>query len=175
MTTLLLTCMFSIAQTTSASALFEERRANQVGILYWLQDEQLDVRLTESDARVGRRYHVYFRSNVGGFLVVFLTVDGSELTARTFPPYTGLSLRPGDEFRLPGTFELAQPGSTHGLVFLFARSQTEMVRTAGQALDKLDQLRSNLVLENAARGPEIGTYVVNRAGHQPAAIIGVTR
>jgi hypothetical protein len=86
-----------------------------------------------------------------------------------------LLLQPGGEFRVPGTFRLTPDGSSEGLVFLFARSQTEMVRTFDQALEKLARLTPALISETIAEGAEVGTYVVNRGGAQPSAIIRVTR
>jgi hypothetical protein len=162
------------AQSPSASALFRAGDTRYVGIRYWLQAED-GTRLTEAQAQAGKQYSVHLRSNVAGFLMVFLTADGSELTPKTYPPYGGLQLQPGGEFRVPGTFHLAPGGSSDGLVFLFARSQTEMVRTFDQALEKLARLTPALISETVAEGAEPGTYVVNRNGAQPSAVIRMTR
>jgi hypothetical protein len=162
------------AQTPSASELFRAGDVRYVGIRYWLQAED-GTRLTEAQAQAGKRYSVHLRSNVGGFLMVFLIADGSELTSMTYPPYGGLQLQPGSEFRLPGTYQLVQGGPSDGVVFLFARSQTEMVRTFDQALDKLARLTPALISETVAAGAELGTYVVNRNGAQPSAVIRMTR
>lgn len=107
--------------------------------------------------------------------MVFLTADGSELTFQTHPPYGGLELRSGGEFKLPGTYRLAQDGSAERLVFLFARSQTEMVRTSDQAIEKLARLGPALISETVAKGAELGTYVVNRYGAPLSATIRLTR
>jgi hypothetical protein len=162
------------AQTPTAGELFRGGSTQYVGIRYWLQAED-GSRLTEARAQPAKQYSVHLRSNVAGFLVVFSTADGSELTDKTYPPYGGLLLQPGSEFRIPGTFRLAPEGSSEGLVFLFARSQTEMVRTFDQALEKLARLTPALISETIAEGAELGTYVVNRNGAQPSAIIRLTR
>jgi hypothetical protein len=86
-----------------------------------------------------------------------------------------LELRQGGEFTLPGTYHLAQNGSSERIVFLFARSQTEVVRTSNQAIEKLARLGPALISETLADGVELGTYVVNRNGAQPSAAIRLTR
>jgi hypothetical protein len=171
-----LLCGLSLAaaRTQTASELFRGGSIQYVGIRYWLQTED-GSRLTEAKAQPGKQYSVHLRSNVAGFLMVFSTADGAELTDSTYPPYGGLLLQPGGEFRVPGTFRLTPDGSSEGLVFLFARSQTEMVRTFDQALEKLARLTPALISETIAEGAEVGTYVVNRGGAQPSAIIRVTR
>lgn len=161
-------------QPPSASALFQSGSTQYVGIRYWLQNEG-GSRLIEAQAEPAERYSVHFRSNFGGFLMVFSAGDGSELTPRTYPPYGGLELQPGGEFRLPGTYRLARDGSPEYLVFLFARSQTEMVRTFDQALEKLARLGPDLISETVSEGAELGTYVVNRSGAQSSATIRLTR
>jgi hypothetical protein len=161
-------------QTPSASEVFRAGNTQYVGIRYWLQKED-GSRLTEAQAQPGNQYSVHLRSSVAGFLMVFLTADGSELTPRTLPPYGGLQLQSGGEFRLPGTYRLAPDGSSGGLVFLFARSQTEMVRTVDQAIEKLARLTPDLISETVAEGTELGTHVFNRRGAQPSAIIRLTR
>lgn len=107
--------------------------------------------------------------------MVFLTADGSELTFQSHPPYGGLQLGPGGEFKLPGTYHLAQDGSSERLVFLFARSQTEMVRTFDQAIEKMARLGPALISETVGEGAELGTYVVNRNGAQSSGTIRLTR
>lgn len=161
-------------QSPSASALFRQGNTQYVGIHYWLQNDD-GSRLTEARAQPARQYSVHLRSNVAGFLVVFLTADGSELTPRSYPSYGGLELRQGGEFTLPGTYHLAQNGSSERIVFLFARSQTEVVRTSNQAIEKLARLGPALISETLADGVELGTYVVNRNGAQPSAAIRLTR
>ena len=174
MTRLVLAATLLATQAPSVSALFRSGSTQYVGIRYWLQDEG-GTRLTEAQAQPASRYSVHFRSNVGGFLVVFVAADRSELTSRTYPPYAGLELQPGGEFRLPGTYRLARDGSSDYLVFLFARSQTEMVRTFDQAVEKLTRLGPDLVSEKVAEGAELGTYVLNRSGAQSSATICLTR
>jgi hypothetical protein len=151
-----------------------------VAIQYWLQAED-GRRLTESQAQPGTRYSLHLRNNVGGYLTVFLTTDGTELTTPN-GPYPGQLLPPDTEFVAPGTLRLTAEGSSERVVFLFARSQTERVRTAEQALEKLDRLRERtgangpaLVTETVGEGPDVGTYVVNRYGAQPASTIRLAR
>jgi hypothetical protein len=174
MVRLVLAVTLLIAQAPSASALFREGHTGYIGIRYWLQTED-GSRLTEAQAQPGKRYSVQIRSNVAGLLMVFVTADGSELTSPTHPPYGGMELRPGSEFTLPGTFRLVQDVSSERLVFLFARSQTEMVRTAVQAMEKLGRLGPSLVSETVAEGAELGTYVVNRHGNPSSATMRMTR
>jgi hypothetical protein len=174
MTRLVLAVTLLATQTPSASALFRAGSTQYVGIQYWLQNED-GSRLTEAQAKPARQYSVYLRSNVGGFLMVFSTADDSELTFKTSPPYGGLELRADGEFKLPGTYRLAQDGSSERLVFLVARSQTEMVRTSDQAIEKLARLGPALISETVAEGAELGTYVVNRSGAPTSATIRLTR
>ena len=155
---LVLAATLLATQSPSASALFRQGNTQYVGIHYWLQNDD-GSRLTEARAQPARQYSVHLRSNVAGFLVVFLTADGSELTPRSYPPYGGLELRQGGE----------------RIVFLFARSQTEVVRTSDQAIEKLARLGPALISETLADGVELGTYVVNRKGAQPSAAIRLTR
>jgi hypothetical protein len=171
-----LLCGLSLAaaRPQTASELFRGGSTQYVGIRYWLQAED-GSRLTEVKAQPGKQYSIHLRCNVGGFLIVFSTADGSELTDRTHPPYAGSVLQPGSEFRIPGTFRLTPDGASEELVFLFARSQTELVRTFDQALEKLARLTPALISETIAGGADLGTYVVNRNGAQPSAIIRVTR
>ena len=141
MTRLVLVATLLATQAPSVSALFRSGSTQYVGIRYWLQNEG-GTPLTESQAPPASRYSVHFRSNVAGFLVAFSGADGPELTSRTCPPYAGLELQPGGEFRLPGAYRLARDGSSEYLVFLFARSQIEVVRTFDQAVGdhSLDQM-----------------------------------
>lgn len=182
MTRLLLAAtLLAATQTSGASELFRAGDTRYVGIRYWLQKED-GSRLTEAQAQPEKEYSIHLRSNVGGFLMVFLTADGTELTYQTNPPYGGLQLRPGSEFRLPGTYHLALDGSSERLVFLLARSQTEMVRTSDQAIEKLARLREDahslapaLISETITEGAELGTYVVNRYGAPLSATIRLTK
>jgi hypothetical protein len=174
MSRLVLVAALLATQTPGASALFRAGSTQYVGIRYWLQNEA-GTRLTEAQAQPASQYSVHFRSNLGGFLIVFVAADGSELTPRTYLPYGGLELQSGGEFRLPGTYRLARDGSSEYLVFLFARSQTEIVRTFDQAVEKLARLGPDLLSETVADGAELGTYVVNRSGAQSSATIRLTR
>jgi hypothetical protein len=174
MTRFILAAALLVPQAPSASALFRQWNTQYVGIQYWLQSED-GRRLTEAQAQPAKQYTVHLRSNVAGLLVVFLTGSGSELTPGTYPPYAGLELQSGGEFRLPGTYHLAEGGSSERLVFLFARSQTEIVRTSDQAIAKLARLAPDLVSETIAAGAELGTYVVHRSGGQSSGTIRLTR
>ena len=174
MTRLVLVATLLATQSPSASTLFRSGSTQYVGIRYWLQNEG-GSRLIEAQAQPAGQYSFHLRSNVAGFLVVFSAADGSELTPRTYPKYAGLELQPGGEFRLPGTYHVARDGSSEGLVFLFARSQTELVRTVDQAIEKLARLGPDLISETVAEGAELGTYVVNRNGAQSSATIRLTR
>jgi hypothetical protein len=174
MTRLVLFATLVATHAPSASALFRAGSVQPVVIRYWLQNED-GSRLTEAQAQPAGRYSLHFRSNVAGFLVVFSAADGAELTPRTYSPYAGLELQSGGEFRLPGTYRLPRDGSSEYLVFLFARSQTELVRTIDQALEKLARLGPDLISETVSEGAELGTYVVNRSGAQSSATIRLTR
>jgi hypothetical protein len=81
----------------------------------------------------------------------------------------------GAQYRVPGTFQLAPADSSERIVFLFARSQTEMVRTADQAIANLERVKTDLISETLPKGPDVATYIVNRTGGQPAAVIRLTR
>jgi hypothetical protein len=168
-----------VAQSNGAHSMFRVGDWNNVAIQYWLQAED-GHRLTESQAQPGTRYSLHLRNNVAGFLTVFLTADGTELTTRN--GNAGQLLPPDSEFVAPGTLRLTAEGSLEQVVFLFARSQTEQVATASQALAKLDRLRQRtgaygpaLVTETVGEGPDVGTYVVNRYGAQPASTIRLAR
>lgn len=155
----------------TAQSLFRRGSTEYVGIQYWLQTED-GTRVTEAAAHPNARYELHMRCNVAGFLTVYL-IDGAELTSMSSPPYAGLELKAGGWFKAPGTFRLT--GGKAGMVFLFARSQSEQVRTADEGLAKLERLRAALVSGTVSEGADLGTYVVNSQGNQPAGTIRLVR
>jgi len=166
-------------QTDSAAALYRSGGTQFVGFHYWLQAED-GTRLTEAQAQEGKGYSLHLRNNVGGYLSVFVTVDGVQLTP--MDEYAGFQLQGNEGYVARGPFRLAPEASAERIVVLFARSQTEQVRTAQQALEKLGTLRAqagpyglSLVTEIVKDGAGLGTYVVHRDGGQPSTTIRLTR
>ena len=104
--------------------------------------------------------------------------DGQQVTPMQ-SRWTGYRLHGGRVYVVPGSYDLA-PSSSAGLGFLFARSQTEQVDNVEAFRAKFQSLSSAvgptglpaLVAESEdAIAGEVGTYVVNRDGNQPAAVI----
>lgn len=141
-----------------------------VGIEYWLQDKA-GARLTEHRIAPGVRYTLHIKSNSAGFLGVWTTLDGERLTA-DYEGYPGHRLEAHTSYRVPGDFRKSSSASEGSVVVLFSRSQTEQVRTAEQALQKLGRLRPYLFSEPGAK---VSTFVYHREGGQPSVEIPVTR
>jgi hypothetical protein len=156
----------------SAHELYRLASPQYVGIRYWLDTEN-GTRVTAASARPATRYVLHLQCNTEGFLTVF-DADRRELTPRSYPPYPGLLLRAGQQFDVPGTLKLA-PEGVAGVVFLFARSQTEQVDGADQAVTKLARLRPYLMTEIVSEGVQLGTYVVHPRGAQSAGTIRLVR
>jgi hypothetical protein len=151
-----------------------------VGIHYWLEASD-GTRMAEDRAMsAGGRFTLHIRSNTGGYLTVWSKVSGTQLTPMQ-GRWTGYELDGGQEYVVPGDFRPARIPS-EGLVVLFARSQTEQVGSAADALAKLQRIarmvdaagRPQLIKEtDETTIGQIGTYVVHTDGAQPAAEIPI--
>jgi hypothetical protein len=141
-----------------------------VGIEYWLESKA-GLRLTEHTIAPGVRYTLHIKSNSAGFLGVWTTSNGERVT----PDYEGFSghrLEAHTVYVAPGDFRKSSSPSDGSVVVLFSRSQTEQVRTAEQALQKLNRLGPALFSEPGAKG---STFIYHRDGAQPAVQISITR
>ena len=169
---------FSIATTlaqSNAKALFQSGNPEiNVGIQYWLQTAD-GRRLTERmAASVTGPLTLHVRSNIGGFLAVWTTVDGHMLT----PGYEGFAghlIQANDTYDVGGGFRIATSENDGRVVILFARSQTEQVRRVEDAMRKLSRLLPSTTKQSDEAPGAIGTYVVNREGNQPGVEISITR
>ena len=133
------------------------------GIHYWFEDGTGKPATEQQARKTPGPFGLLIRASCNGFLTAFDLETGAELTSREDGRYSGYRL--GDEiFRLPGAFVL-QPDSVGRLIVVWARSQTEVARRAGDAPDRLQQLwKWNPIVrasEEAAPG-EVGNYVVNQ-------------
>jgi hypothetical protein len=162
----------------SPSAPFPAR--GHVGIHYWLETARGEPLTEDRAAREGERFTLHIRSNTDGYLSVWLLDSGRQLTPMQ-NQWPGYQLPGGQEYIVPGSFRLAR-SSESGLVVLFARSQTEQVDSAEKARRKLEGLskatgRAGLLAliteTDRATARQVGTYVVNRDGGQPAAIVRI--
>ena len=169
---------------SGAKALYDSQSPfHNVGIHYWLQASD-GTRFTERmPSAPTRRFTLHIRSNTGGLLGVWSTSDGAMLPP-TYGGYPGHPIQRFAEYVVPGDFRLSQSESDGRVVVLFARSQTEQVREAPDALRKLDRLGKVIHLDgqpsvlteiDESTGLSVGTYVVNRNGNQPGAALPITR
>jgi len=164
----------ALAQPERASALYHQNSVQYVGICYWLQADD-GSRVTESQAKPDQRYSLHIRNNVAGFLSVWSIADGQQLTPMP-TPWVGFEMSPPGEFVVSGVFRIAPENSPQGLFVLFGRSQTEHVKTVAEGLAKLERLkRAGQVTETVTEGADVGTYVVNPFGNQPATTIKLMR
>jgi hypothetical protein len=176
----------AVAQTPSPSRLFRDPGAPQVvGIHYWLQDSG-GTHLTMEQAREGHRYSLHMRGNTLGYLTVWSTADGKQVTPMVRPTHGDRGIVNGfildrAEFVAPGDFQLgADPA--HRLIVLFARGQQEQVLDVESALSKMTRLVSStgplgpaLMSESVSTGANRETYVVNRYGSQVSFALALTR
>ena len=180
----LLAVGLSSSTQSGAKALFGSRNPRQnVGIHAWLQSRD-GTRLTPSSAAAFTGpFTLHVRSNTAGFLGVWTTSDGAMLTPMS-DGYSGHLLPELAEYVVPGDFRLSRSQSDGRVIVLFARSQTEQVREAKQAAEKLDRLTRAMNLDghpsmvtevDDSRGTSTGTYVVNRDGNQPGVVLPLTR
>jgi hypothetical protein len=151
-----------------------------VGIHYWLETRD-GTRVATTRARVDVTYALHMRSNTEGLLTVWSDPTGLQLTPMQ-SQWAGYRLDAGHEYVVAGTFRPAR-STSEGTVFVFARSQTEVPRTADGTREKLRLLSGRLAADglpslvsetDEETTGQIGTYVVNRDGNQPAAEIPLT-
>jgi hypothetical protein len=149
-----------------------------VGIQYWFENEQGTRFAQARDAGVGARVRMHIQSNTEGFLTVWLTDEsqegGIQLTAME-GRWTGYLMEPRRDYVVPGEITLPAAGSNTRVLILFARSQTEQVRTAADAREKIRRLSMALARDGAlaivqetdtSTPGQVGTYVVHREGAQ---------
>jgi hypothetical protein len=156
-----------------------------VGIQYWFENEQGTRFAQARDAGVGARVRMHIQSNTEGFLTVWMT-DRSHETGIELTPiqgqWAGSLMEPRRDYAVPGEMTVPDAGSDTRVLILFARSQTEQVRTAAQAHEKIRRLSAAvardgglaIVQETDTLTPgQVGTYVVHRAGAQPGVEIEI--
>lgn len=144
------------------------------GIHYWFEDGH-GVPSTESGAaKVGGRFVLHVRNNVGnGFLTVWSMEGegGVELTPRTFPPYPGFELGK-QEYVVPGEFQFKSGAAPRSVLLVFSRSQTEQSGSPAHARTNLRRILSwrwkdspQVISESdETTVGQVGTYVVNQVG-----------
>ena len=175
---------------TGAKALFHSPAGSSanpfgpVGIQYWFENEQ-GTRFTQArEAGVGARVRLHIETNTEGFLTVWITTgsdEGIQLTPME-GQWTGYRLEGRREYVVPGEITIPPVGSGTRVLVLFARSQTEQVRSAAGAREKIRRLLSApardgalaIVQEADTSTPgHVGTYVVHREGAQPGVEIEI--
>jgi hypothetical protein len=96
--------------------------------------------------------------------------------------WAGHLMEPRRDYVVPVKITVPAAGSDTRVLILFARSQTEQVRAAAQAREKIRRVSmamardgaSAIVQEADTSTPgQIGTYVVNRMGAQPGVEIEI--
>ena len=152
-----------------------------VGIQYWFENEQ-GTRFTQArDAGVGARVRLHVQCNTEGFLTAWMTDNSQEGGIQLTPErvWAGYLMEPRRDYVVPG--EITVPAATRVLI-LFARSQTEQVRTVAGAREKIRRLSMAvardgglaIVQEADTSTPgQTGTYVVRREGAQPGVEIEI--
>lgn len=154
-----------------------------VGIQYWFENGQGARFARARDAGVGARVHLHVQSNTDGFLGVWMT-DGSQEGMELTPggEWAGYRIEAHHDYAVPAEITVPARGSATRVLILFARSQTEQVRTAAQAREKIRRVSmvkardgaSAIVQEADTSTPgQIGTYVVHRMGAQPGVEIEI--
>ena len=146
-----------------------------VGIHYWFENEQ-GTRFTRAhDAGGGARVHLHVQSNTEGWLTVWMADKGQPSGIQLTPErmWAGYPMEPGRDYVVPSTITVPATGSDTRVLILFARSQTEQVRTAAGAREKIRQLSAAapdgalaIVQESDNSTGQVGGYVVNRLGAQ---------
>jgi hypothetical protein len=156
-----------------------------VGIQYWFENEQGARFAQAREAGVGARVHLHVQCNTPGFLTAWITdksQDGGIQLTHTEGQWTGYAMEPRRDYVVPGEITVPDAGSDTRVLILFARSQTEQVRTAAQAHEKIRRLSAAvardgglaIVQETDTLTPgQVGTYVVHRAGAQPGVEIEI--
>ena len=156
-----------------------------VGIHYWFENEQATRFAQAREAGVGARVRLHVQCNTGGWLTVWMTDKSQEGGIQLTPmegEWAGHLMEPRRDYVVPVKITVPAAGSDTRVLILFARSQTEQVRAAAQAREKIRRVSmamardgaSAIVQEADTSTPgQIGTYVVNRMGAQPGVEIEI--
>jgi hypothetical protein len=151
-----------------------------VGIQYWFENGQATRFTKARDAGVGAGVRLHVQSNTTGFLGVWMTSgshEGVELT-----PDGGYLMDAHYDYAVPGEITVPAGGNATRVLILFARSQTEQVRTAADAREKIRRLSLGMARDGAlaivqeadtSTPGQVGTYVVHRMGAQPGVEIEI--
>jgi hypothetical protein len=145
-----------------------------VGIHYWFEDAGHQQVTAFQAASLGGAYRLHIRSNVPGFMGIW-SVDGQrlQLTPEQLSGYGANTVVPERNYIVSGDYEFSPSSRPTSLFVLFSRSETETVRTAADARNKLDDIASRiskkglpqLVHETeSSRTGQVGHYVVNQTG-----------
>jgi hypothetical protein len=172
------------AAQSGAKALFHSPAGSSanpfgpVGIDYWFENEQ-GTRFTQArDAGIGARVRLHIQCNTGGWLTVWMTDKRQDPGIQLTPmegQWTGHSMEPRRDYVVPGEIIVPAAGSETRLLILFARSQTEQVRTAAEAREKIRRLTMAVARDGAlaivqeadtSTPGQVGTYLVHREGAQ---------
>jgi hypothetical protein len=172
------------AQAGGASKLFHGHQPFQfVGVRLWLVSSSGQAATDDAVSFADGPFVLHVESNTAGFLSVWSTSDGAQLTP-TFKGYSGHRLDARMDYVVPGRFRRSRASSEGELLVLFARAQMEQVPSAAAARTKIGRLLASpsvrhsgpQVVSEIDRSPErIGRYVVNRDGAQPAAVLQLVR
>ena len=160
-------------QTQSASELYRLNSVGDVGIHYWLEGAD-GTRVAESRAEPGKPYALHIRNNVGGWLSVWSTADGAQLTPMPRGGSGSIGRQAGSSSR-QGPSASPRRAPPKRIFVLFARSQTEPVTTVEDGLAKLERLKPFQITETVSTGGGVGTDVVNVQGGQPGVMIRLMR
>jgi hypothetical protein len=181
------------AAQSSAKALFNGPAGSTanpfgpVGIQYWFENEQGTRFAQAREAGVGARVRLHVRANTGGWLGVWITDMSQEGGIQLTPmegQWGGYLMEPRRDYVLPGEITVPAAGSDTRVLILFARSQTEQVRTAAEAREKIRRLSVGVARDGAlaivqetdtSTPGQVGTYVVHRGGAQPGVEIEIGR
>jgi len=156
-----------------------------VGIRFWFEID--GKKFTDiGGAAVGARIRLHVKANTAGYLTAWV-IDANGEGFQVTPMegrFAGYLLSRDGEFVAPAELEVPSLGSNKRLLILFARSQTEQVPTASQALQKIQRLSNAIALDGApaivretdsSTADELGVYVVHRQGAQPGVEIELAR
>jgi hypothetical protein len=157
-----------------------------VGIRYWFDNEQGTRFAQARDAGVGARVHMHIQSNTEGWVTVWMTDKSPEGGIQLTPDrvWPGFMMEPRRDYVLPGDITVPAAGSDTRVLILFARSQTEQVRTAAEAREKIRRLSMAaapdgalaIVQETDTSTPgQVAAYVVHRNGAQAGVEIDISR
>lgn len=145
-----------------------------VGIHYWFEGEDRRPVTAVQAATLGGAFSLHVRSNVSGFMGVWF-VDGQrlQLTPEVLSDYGANRVDPGKNYTVSGDFQFFTSAHRTSLIVLLSRSETETVKSAVDARNKLEGIvrrvgkngLPQLIYETEGTlANQVGHYVVNQTG-----------